>query len=147
MGIVACVKRSTRMQRIALSTCRLPPACHSPLKEHFMNKLIAAICIALPLYATGALAADTSPPSQQSKMAACSAANKGLKGEEFKKAQKECLSKDATPVAATPAPATAAAAPTATPVTQQSKMAACSKANKGLKGDEFKNAQKECLSK
>jgi hypothetical protein len=136
------------MQRLALSTCRPPPACHPPLKENFVKKLITAICIALPLCATGALAADTSPPSQQSKMAACSTANKGLKGEEFKKAQKECLSKDATPAAATPAPAAAAvAAPTATPATQQSKMAACSKANKGLKGDEFKNAQKECLSK
>ena len=29
--------------------------------------------------------------------------------------------------------------------TPQSKMAACSKANKGKKGDEFKKAQSECL--
>ena len=35
----------------------------------------------------------------------------------------------------------------AAPMTQQQKMAACSKANKGKKGDDFKNAQKECLSK
>ena len=38
-----------------------------------------------------------------------------------------------------------AAAPSA-PMTQKEKMAACSKANKGKKGDDFKSAQKACLS-
>jgi hypothetical protein len=32
-------------------------------------------------------------------------------------------------------------------MTQQQKMAACAKANKGKKGDEYKKAQSECLSK
>ena len=104
-----------------------------------MKKLITAIIIALPLSASSAFAADPPATPQQSKMAACSKANKGLKGEEFKKAQKECLSKDA-------APAKAAAA-TDKPGNQKEKMAACSKENKGLKGDEYKKAQKECLSK
>lgn len=104
-----------------------------------MKKLIAAIIIALPLSTTAVFAADSTATPQQSKMAACSKANKGLKGNEFKTAQKECLSKDA-------APAKAATA-SDKPANQKTKMAACSKQNKGLKGDEFKNAQKECLSK
>ena len=62
-----------------------------------------------------------------------------IKGDEFKAAQKECLSKDAAP----------AKEATATDKTanQKEKLAACSKQNKGLKGDDFKAAQKECLSK
>src|SRR6516225_5704667 len=49
---------------------------------------------------------------------------------------------------AAPAAAPAAAAPAAKkPMTaQQQKMADCSKANKGKKGDEYKAAQKACLS-
>lgn len=104
-----------------------------------MKKMIAAIFVALPLSATSVFAADPPATPQQSKMAACSKANKGLKGDEFKTAQKECLSKPAVP-----ATVTAAAD---TPVNQKGKMAACSKQNKGLKGEEFKTAQKECLSK
>ena len=104
-----------------------------------MKRLIAALAIALPLSAASVFAADPPVTPQQNKMSACSKENKGLKGEEFKKAQKECLSKDA-------APAKAAAA-TDKPASQKDKMAACSKQNKGLKGDEFKKAQKECLSK
>jgi len=104
-----------------------------------MKKLIAAIIVTLPLSLTSVFAADAPATPQQNKMAACSKANKGLTGEEFKKAQKECLSKDATP----------AKAPVAAdkPADQNQKMAACSKENKGLKGDEYKQAQKECLSK
>ena len=104
-----------------------------------MKKLIAAIIVALPLSATSVFAADTPATPQQSKMAACSKANKGLKGDEYKTAQKECLSKGAAP--------TTVAAAADTPVNQKQKMAACSKENKGKKGEEFKNAQKECLSK
>jgi hypothetical protein len=100
-----------------------------------MKHLITAL--ALTLAATGVLAADAaaSKPltAQQQKMADCSAANKGKKGDEYKTAQKACLS-------GTPAPAASA------PMTQKEKMAACSKANKGKKGDDFKNAQKACLS-
>ncbi len=103
-----------------------------------MKKMIAAIIVALPLSATSVFAGDVTP--QQSKMAACSKENKGLKGDEFKKAQKDCLSKGGTPAAV-------AAISEKPVVTQKEKMAACSKENKGLKGDEYKNAQKECLSK
>ncbi|MBL0122564.1 MAG: hypothetical protein IPP88_07455 [Betaproteobacteria bacterium] len=100
-----------------------------------MKKLIVAILVALPLFATSAFAATP----QQSKMAACSKENKGLKGDDYKAAQKACLSKDAVPAKA--------AATTDKPTTQKKKMAACAKENKGLKGDEYKKAQKECLSK
>ncbi len=104
-----------------------------------MKLLIAAIFVALPLLSTAALAADAPAPKQQSKMAACSKANKGLKGDEFKNAQKKCLSKDSAP--------TKSAEKTDKPVGQKNKMAACSRENKGLKGDEYKQAQKACLSK
>ena len=101
-----------------------------------MKKLITAIIVALPFSVTSVFAVDATVKPQQSKMAACSKANKGLKGEEFKTAQKACLSKDAEPAkAATDKP------------TQKQKMAACSKENKGLKGDEYKKARKECLSR
>lgn len=110
-----------------------------------MKKLIAAMIVALPLSATSVFAADPPVSPQQNKMAACSKANKGLKGEEFKKAQQECLAKDAAPAkGAAPAKNMATADK---PASQQQKMAACSKENKGLKGDEYKKAQKECLSK
>jgi hypothetical protein len=45
----------------------------------------------------------------------------------------ECLNRD---VAAAPA----------TTTTQQQKMAACAKANKGKKGEEYKQAMSACLS-
>ncbi len=106
-----------------------------------MKHIITAI--ALSIAAAGVFAADPTPPAkaegaskpmtaQQQKMADCSAANKGKKGEDYKSAQKACLS---------------GAAPAASaPMTQQQKMAACSKQNKGKKGDDFKNAQKACLA-
>ena len=101
-----------------------------------MKKLIAAIIVALPFSVTSVFAGDATVKPQPSEMAACSKANKGLKGEEFKSAQKACLSKDAAPAkAATDKPS------------QKQKMAACSKENKGLKGDEYKKARKECLSR
>lgn len=101
-----------------------------------MKKLIAAIIVALPFSVTSVFAVDAPVKPQQSKMAACSKANKGLKGEEFKSAQKACLSKDAAPAkAASDKPS------------QKQKMAACSKENKGLKGEEYKKARKECLSR
>ena len=106
-----------------------------------MKQLITAL--ALTLAAAGVLAADPTPPAkaegaskpltaQQQKMADCSAANKGKKGDDYKSAQKACLSASA--------PAASA------PMTQQQKMAACSKQNKGKKGDDFKSAQKACLA-
>lgn len=110
-----------------------------------MKKLIAAIIVALPLFATSVFAGDPTP--QQSKMAACSKENKGLKGDEYKKAQKECLSKDSVPAKAATKAAAPAAASDKPIASQKNKMAACSKENKGLKGDEYKKAQKECLSK
>jgi hypothetical protein len=100
-----------------------------------MKQLITAI--ALSVAAAGVFAADAaaSKPltAQQQKMADCSAANKGKKGDEYKAAQKACLSGQ---------PAAAASAP----MTQQQKMAACSKQNKGKKGDDYKAAQKACLA-
>jgi len=124
-----------------------------------MKKLIVAITIALPLFATNICAADLKPTEkkltpQQSKMAACAKENKGLKGAEYKKARKECLSRDTSQAkekagdkekngsTKSAAPASDQAKPS-----QAQKMAACSKENKGLKGDEYKNAQKECLNK
>ncbi len=99
-----------------------------------MKQLITAI--ALSVAVAGAFAADAaaSKPltAQQQKMADCAAANKGKKGDEYKTAQKACLS--------------GAAAPASAPLTQQQKMAACSKQNKGKKGDDYKNAQKACLA-
>lgn len=70
-------------------------------------------------------------------IAACALALPFLAGQAF--------AQGSAPAAAAPA-APAAAAPAAKN-SQQEKMAACSKANKGKKGDEYKNAQKECLSK
>jgi len=99
-----------------------------------MKQLITAI--ALSVAAAGVFAADAaaSKPltAQQQKMADCSAANKGKKGDEYKAAQKACLSGQAAPASA--------------PMTQKEKMAYCSKQNKGKKGDDFKSAQKACLS-
>jgi hypothetical protein len=96
-------------------------------QETTMKQLFAVLV--LTMFACGAsYAADAKSTAQQTTMAECSKDNKGKTGDDFKKAQKECLSKDK-------------------PMTQQQKMAACSKANKGKKGDEFKKAQKECLKK
>ena len=99
-----------------------------------MKQLITAI--ALSVAAAGVFAADAaaSKPltAQQQKMADCSAANKGKKDDEYKVAQKACLSGQAAPASA--------------PMTQKEKMAYCSKQNKGKKGDDFKSAQKACLS-
>jgi hypothetical protein len=101
-----------------------------------MKQLITAL--ALTVAAVGVFAADAaaSKPltASQQKMADCSAANKGKKGDDYKSAQKACLSG---------APAAAAAS---APMTQQQKMAACSKQNKGKKGDDYKSAQKACLA-
>ena len=99
-----------------------------------MKQLITAL--ALTIAASGVFAADAaaSKPltASQQKMADCSAANKGKKGDDYKSAQKACLS--------------CTAAPAAAPMTQQQKMAACSKQNKGKKGDDYKAAQKACLA-
>jgi len=97
-----------------------------------MKQLITTL--ALTLAAAGVFAADAaaSKPltAQQQKMADCSAANKGKKGDDYKAAQKACLS----------------GAAASAPMTQQQKMAACSKQNKGKKGDDYKAAQKACLA-
>lgn len=106
-----------------------------------MKKTIATIFVAL--FATMAFAANAAT-AQQNKMSACSKENKGLKGDEYKNAQKECLSRDAAPAKTAAATDKPAAKPAGD---QKKKMAACSKENKGLKGDEYKKAQKACLSK
>lgn len=116
------------------------------------------VAIALPLFAMAAEAADSKTGEktltpQQSKMAACAKENKGLKGAEYKKARKECMSRpsdggksDAKEKAKPAKPAKTAEAEAEKPA-HPNKMAACSKENKGLKGDEYKQAQKECLAK
>ena len=108
-----------------------------------MKKLIAALLFALPFVAGGAYAEDKKPLTpQQEKMAKCSAESKGLKGDEYKKKHSECLKGDAAPAkAAEPAKAVEATKP----MTQQEKMKACSAKNKGMKGEEYKKAQSECL--
>ena len=97
-----------------------------------MKQLITAIALSAAVAGVFAADAVASKPltAQQQKMADCSAANKGKKGDDYKAAQKACLS------------GTAASAP----MTQQQKMAACSKQNKGKKGDDYKAAQKACLA-
>jgi hypothetical protein len=99
-----------------------------------MKQLITAIALSVAVAGVFAADAAASKPltAQQQKMADCSAANKGKKGDEYKAAQKACLS--------------GAAAPASAPMTQQQKMAACSKQNKGKKGDDYKSAQKACLA-
>lgn len=95
-----------------------------------MKKLFAALILTLPLAAAPAFAADSKPTAQQSKMGACAKENKGLKGDEYKAAQKACLQKASDAQKA-----------------QRAKMKACAAENKGKKGAEYKAAQKECLSK
>ena len=101
-----------------------------------MKQLITAIALSVAVAGVFAADAAASKPltAQQQKMADCSTANKGKKGDEYKAAQKACLSGTAAPAAAS------------TPMTQQQKMAACSKQNKGKKGDDYKAAQKACLA-
>jgi hypothetical protein len=101
-----------------------------------MKHLITALALTIAtagVFAADAPAASKPLTAQQQKMADCSAANKGKKGDEYKAAQKACLS------------GAPAAAPSA-PMTQQQKMAACSKQNKGKKGDDYKASQKACLA-
>ena len=99
-----------------------------------MKQLITAIALSVAVAGVFAADAAASKPltAQQQKMADCSAANKGKKGDEYKAAQKACLSGEAAPASA--------------PMTQQQKMAACSRQNKGKKGDDYKAAQKACLA-
>jgi hypothetical protein len=52
---------------------------------------LAALVAAAPLMFQPAVAADAAMSSSQSKMAACSRQNKGKKGDDYKKAQSDCL--------------------------------------------------------
>jgi hypothetical protein len=90
----------------------------------------ASVVLCSPFFVAPAFGADLTP--QQQKMSACSKQNKGLKGDDFKKAQSDCLTNG--PKAAE-----------TTPMTQQQKMAACSTSNKGKKGDDYKSAMSACL--
>jgi len=100
-----------------------------------MKQLITAIALTAAVAGVFAADAAASKPltAQQQKMSDCAAANKGKKGDEYKSAQKACLSGAAAPAASAP-------------MTQKEKMAYCSKQNKGKKGDDYKSAQKACLS-
>ncbi len=92
---------------------------------------IAALIVAAPIVLQPAAADDKPLSSSQSKMAACSAQNKGKKGDEFKKAQSDCLKGETTAAA--------------TPMSPQDRMKMCSAQNKGKKGDDYKKAQSDCL--
>ncbi len=103
--------------------------------NRILNRLTthgAAALIAITPFAFQPATAQTAPmSSSQSKMAECSKQNKGKKGDDYKKAQSDCLKGVDTAAAA--------------PMTQQEKMAMCSKQNKGKKGDDYKKAQSDCL--
>lgn len=92
----------------------------------------AASVIAVPLMTSPAFAADAAMTPQQQRMAACSAQNKGKKGDDYKQSQSTCLKNGP-------------AAVSAAPMTPQQKMAACSAQNKGKKGDDYKQSQSACL--
>ena len=103
-------------------------------------------------------ATAAAPAAKHTKMGDCAAANKGKKGDEYKKAVSACMKKDSATPAAAAAPAAAAPAPTPAPATtapdatkakgaQQQKMSDCAKANKGKKGDVYKAAMSACLKK
>ena len=52
---------------------------------------LAALIATAPLAFQPAMAADAAMSSSQSKMASCAKENKGKKGDDYKKAQSECL--------------------------------------------------------
>ena len=101
-----------------------------------MNLPRLALCAMFVLSSTPLFAATTptahKPESaQQQRMAQCATQNKGKKGDDYKAAQKACLSGQP-----------AAMAHAGTP---QQRMAQCSAQNKGKKGDDYKAAQSACL--
>ncbi len=74
-----------------------------------MKKLISLMALGLALAVGGAHAADDKAAAgKKSKLATCSSAAKGLKGDEYKKKRDECMKADA-PAGAGSAPAAAAA--------------------------------------
>lgn len=95
-----------------------------------------ALCAFLAL-SSGPLFAATTPAvhkpesAQQQRMAQCATQNKGKKGDDYKAAQKACLSGQNATVAHVGTP--------------QQRMAQCSAQNKGKKGDDYKVAQSACL--
>jgi hypothetical protein len=98
-----------------------------------MNKIVfaALFAAACAVPAGSAFAAQT---AQQQRMAACSAQNKGKTGQDYKDAQKACLSGKAAPAVAT---------------TPQERMKACNAeaGSKKLAGDARKSFMSGCLKK
>ena len=95
-----------------------------------MKKLIAALILTMPLIAAPAFAADAKPTAHEKKMASCSGQAGDKTGDERAAFIKACQQKKKDGRK-----------------TQQEKMKACSSANKGKKGEEYKQAQKDCLRK
>ncbi len=99
-----------------------------------MNKIVftALFAAACAVPAGSAFAAQT---AQQQRMAACSAQNKGKTGQDYKDAQKACLS--------------AKAAPAAAATTPQERMKACNAeaGSKKLAGEARKSFMSGCLKK
>lgn len=95
-----------------------------------MKKLIAALILTLPLAAAPAFAADARPTAKQTKKPSCDSEAGDKTGNEREAFIQDCRAKRALGRKA-----------------QQEKMKTCSAANKGKKGEEYKQAQKDCLSK
>ena len=82
-------------------------------------------------------------------MSDCAKANKGKKGADYKNSVSSCMKASSAATAVTPPPAPATTPPTATKSkgAQQQKMADCATANKGKKGDDYKNSMSACMKK
>ena len=93
-----------------------------------MKKILAlVITSAFAIAATSAFAADAPPNKQQSKMSQCqaTAGEKKLEGKDRQAFVNECLK--------------------AKPAKPESKLSMCTKKTAGLKSDERKKAQSECM--
>jgi len=84
--------------------------------------------------------------AQQQKMSDCAKANKGKKGDDYKKSVSACM-KGSSASTLPPAPPTTPPTATKDKGAQQQKMADCAKANKGKTGDDYKSAMSACMTK
>lgn len=94
-----------------------------------MKKILAILALVSPFLLTQAHAAD----AKQSKLAECSSAAKGKKGDEYKAARDACM-KGEKPAEAKPE-------------AKKTKLAECSAAAKGKTGKEYTDARDACMKK
>ena len=104
-----------------------------------MKQLITAL--ALTIAAAGVFAADPTPPPAKHADGAAAEDGRLLGRQQGQEGRRLQGGAEGLPVRHR-----RAAAAASTPMTQQQKMAACSKQNKGKKGDDYKSAQKACLA-